>query len=104
MNKNLIQERPLASILSSMLAEAQSQPGRLQTKTLKKGLRITMVDVTIQGKESVTLSLNRVNVYPSASEWITVLDAMPWPVGHRSAQRGPNYALTTTFEIHPKLL
>jgi hypothetical protein len=97
--------KPLASILNNLLAAAIKEPGRLATKKLGKGLRITMVvSQSTTAPDKVKLSLNRPDVYPSPSEWITVLAAMPWPVGHQMAQRGPNYSLEATFIIYPKLL
>ena len=100
-----IEEKPLATILNNMIATAQREPGRLQTKKLDKGLRITMVvQTSTTAPDTLTLNLNRPTVYPSASEWITVLAAMPWPVGHQTAQRAANYTLTSSFVIYPKLL
>ncbi len=67
----------LRQLLATHLRLAQLRANAHQAFTLGRGLTVT---VYVDGRGRNHLKLSRLGVYPSASEWATVLRAWPQPV------------------------
>ena len=97
---NLRTRTELDKVLSRLFESAQSKPKSVVKTKLKGGLIITM---TVVNDCVLDLSIRRESVYPSAREWVTVLDHMPWPCQARPTMTSDN-KMTASLAIHPKLL
>lgn len=64
----------LRQLLQAMLDEASRNEGTVVKRNLKKNLHLAMV----MSKSDVQLSISRDTVYPSVSEWKTVLANFPY--------------------------
>jgi hypothetical protein len=89
----------LTTILTNLFDHAQILPGHEVKHRFTNGLVITM----IVSQFVLNLSLSRRSVYPSITEWWTVLQHMPFPCSVHSHIKEPN-TLTALIPIHPKLL
>ena len=70
-----VDSRTLDAILADLLERAAATPGFVQRAFLRGGLR---VDVKIDGRDT-SLQISRDGKDPSAQEWLTVLNHLPYP-------------------------
>lgn len=69
----------LSSILSDLLRRALEHPGLPARQMLARGCRVDVLVLVDEAGESATfLQLYRTDVYPSRSEWQTVLKHWPY--------------------------
>jgi len=89
----------LTNILAYLFDHAQVLPGHETIHRFTNGLVVTM---TIH-QSGLRLSLHRRSIYPSETEWKTVLNHMPFPCDSLPHLQYPN-TLSSLIPIHPKLL
>ncbi len=68
---------PLKKLLAELYKKAITQPGIPQRLPLKSGLRI---DAMIDGLGNFRMQISRQKLYPSDTEWRTVLKNLPFEV------------------------
>jgi hypothetical protein len=68
----------LKSALKTMVSSALRHPGRVQTATLSRGLVVRLY--VSNDMQDIHLSIQRPEVYPSESEWMTILRKWPVPL------------------------
>lgn len=89
----------LTNIIADLIAVSEAAPGKPQSQTLGKGLKLELTTAALE----YALELSREKVYPSAAELKAVLDAWPPPRPHGTAKQiryKGRYILALVIERH----
>ena len=89
----------LEQTLERMLDLASETPGKPVATRLRGGLHIRMT----ARNGILNLELRRDRLYPSDTEWITVLNHMPFACSYHLPERRENWVMAALIGIEPKL-